>query len=207
MRLKRGVLIVLEGIDGSGKSTQARRLVQHLREKGYETVSFQEPSRSRWGLEIKRKARHPGSLSPEEELDLFLKDRRENVEKNLKPALAAGYVVILDRYYFSTMAYQGARGIDPEKIRRLNEAFAVKPDLVFILDVDPKEGLARIENQRKVREWLFEKEDYLGKAREIFRRLEGEGIIHIDARRPEEEVFEEIASDVLDYLQTLPVSA
>ena len=65
-----------------------------------------------WGREIKRLAARADSLTPEEELDLFVKDRRENVERNLRPALAAGKVVVLDRYYFSTIAYQGAKGID-----------------------------------------------------------------------------------------------
>ena len=93
-----------------------------------------------------------GSLTPEEELALFLKDRRENVARNIRPALRAGRIVVLDRYYFSTIAYQGAKGLDPERIRRLNERFAPKPDLVFILDLGAGDGLARIagrEGQRR----------------------------------------------------------
>src|SRR5512135_2316257 len=145
---RRGRLIVFEGIDGSGKTTQARSLLRRLRRRGHKAVFFREPTRGRWGREIKRHARRAGSLTPEEELLLFVKDRRENVTRNLKPALAAGKVVVLDRYYFSTIAYQGAKGIDVRRIRRMNEAFAIRPDLVIILDVDAAAGLARIAGRK-----------------------------------------------------------
>jgi len=127
----KGFLIVFEGIDGAGKSTQAEILMKTLQEKGFSVVYFREPSEGKWGREIKMKAAHPDSLSPEEELELFLKDRKENVEKNLKPALRGKRIVLLDRYYFSTIAYQGAKGIDQERIKRMNEGFVVEPDLVF----------------------------------------------------------------------------
>lgn len=179
MKLRKGILVVLEGIDGSGKTTQARSLLRRLRSRGWEAVFFREPTRGRWGLEIKRKAARNGSLTPEEELDLFIKDRRENVEKNLKPALKMGKIVVLDRYYFSTIAYQGAKGIDPVRVRRLNEAFAARPDLVIVLDVDARAGLARIAG-RKTRDELFEREDYLARVGQIFRGLRGRNIIHLD---------------------------
>ena len=99
MEREKGVLIVFDGIDGTGKTTQAKRLLGKLQKKGFDAVYFREPSDSPWGLEIKSKAGRSGSLSPEEELSLFQKDRRENVGKNLKPALVAKKVVILDRYY------------------------------------------------------------------------------------------------------------
>ena len=181
MMLRQGLLIVLEGIDGSGKTTQARSLVRRLRSRGFEAAFFREPTRGRWGREIKRKASRDGSVTAEEELGLFVRDRRENVEKNLKPALKKGKIVILDRYYFSTIAYQGAKGIDPGRIRRLNEAFAVRPDLVIILDVDAGAGLARIAG-RKTRDELFEREDYLIRVREIFCGFRGAKIMHLDGR-------------------------
>jgi dTMP kinase len=181
MKPRHGLLIVLEGIDGSGKTTQARSLLRRLRARGRRAVFFREPSRGKWGREIKRLAARADSLTPEEELDLFLKDRRENVEKNLKPALARGLVVVLDRYYFSTIAYQGAKGLDPGRIRRLNEAFAVRPDLVVVLDVGARDGLARIAGRKK-RDELFEREDYLVRVGGIFRGLRGPNILHLDGR-------------------------
>jgi dTMP kinase len=178
---RRGLLVVLEGIDGSGKTTQARSLVRRLRRRGFETVFFREPTRGRWGREIKRHARQADSLTPEEELALFVKDRRENVAKNLEPALAAGRVVVLDRYYFSTIAYQGAKGIDPARIRRLNESFAVRPDLVVFLDVGAAAGLGRIAG-RKTRDELFEREDYLVRVARVFAGFKGPRFVHIDGR-------------------------
>jgi dTMP kinase len=176
-----GLLIVLEGIDGSGKTTQAKSLLRRLRSRGFKAAFFREPTRGKWGREIRRKASRADSLTPAEELDLFVKDRRENVEKNLKPALGQGKIVVLDRYYFSTIAYQGAKGIDPRRIRRLNESFAVKPDLVIILDMPPGAGLARIAG-RKTRDELFEREEYLVRVAEIFRGLRGPNILHLDGR-------------------------
>ncbi len=194
--MQKGILIVFEGIDGSGKSTQAEILLERLQEEDFNVVYFREPSKGKWGRKIKKKALHPDSLTAEEELDLFLKDRRENVEKNLKPALKKKRVVILDRYYYSTIAYQGAKGIDEKLIRRMNEEFVIEPDLVFIFDIDPQKGLERIENRRK-KDRLFEREDYLVKVREIFRSFKGEKFVHIDALKSKEEISKEIQEIVL----------
>ena len=196
MVLEKGILVVFEGIDGSGKSTQAEILLKRLQEEDFDVVYFREPSKGKWGRKIKKKALHPDSLSPEEELDLFLKDRRENVEKNLKPALQRKRIVILARYYYSTIAYQGAKGIDEKLIRTMNEEFVVEPDLVFIFDIDPQKGLERIENRKK-KDRLFEREDYLVKVREIFRSFKGEKFVHIDALKSEEEISKEIEEIVL----------
>jgi dTMP kinase len=200
MRLKKGLLIVFEGIDGAGKSTQARLLLGKLRAIGCEVVSFREPTRGKWGRAIKRMAKTAGSLTPKEELDLFVRDRRENVRKNLKPALAAKKVVILDRYYFSTIAYQGAKGIDPVYIRRLNERFAVKPDLVFILDIAAGRGLGRI-RKRKRKDLLFERERYLARVRRIFGGFRGRKFVHMEAIRPKEELAEEIFARLLPFIK------
>jgi dTMP kinase len=180
--MKKGILIVIEGIDGAGKSTQAQSLLRKLRLRGFAAVYFREPSRGKWGRELRRKAREKGSLTPEQELGLFLKDREENVARNLRPALRAKKIVVLDRYYFSTMAYQGAKGISLDRIRRLNLAFAPKPDVVFILDIDPASGLSRIVGRHR-HDALFEREAYLRSVRRIFRSFKGPNIIHIDARQ------------------------
>ena len=200
MRLKKGILIVIEGIDGAGKSTQARRLLRRLRALGFDAVHFREPTRGRWGKKIKELARRRDSLLPEEELDLFVKDREENVRKNLRPAVEAKKIVILDRYYFSTIAYQGAKGIDPAGIRRMNEKFAVKPDLIFILDINATAGLRRI-HHRKRKDLLFERKRYLARVRRIFRSFRGRKFVHLDASRPPGEIAAAISDRVLCLLQ------
>jgi dTMP kinase len=195
MGLKKGLLIVIEGIDGAGKSTQARDLLRKLKSLGYKAIALREPTRGKWGRKIKELAKRSGSLSPEEELALFIRDRQENVEKNLKPALSRKKIVILDRYYYSTIAYQGAKGIDPAGIRRLNEKFAVRPDQVFILDIDAGKGLARI-HSRKRKDLLFERRAYLVKVGKIFKSFQGRKFIHIDASRPRKEISAEILARV-----------
>jgi dTMP kinase len=172
-----GLFIVLEGIDGTGKSTQTKQLAEWFREQGREVIASREPTDGPWGTKIRATAA-TGRLSPEEELDYFLRDRREHVEQLISPALAAGKVVILDRYYFSTMAYQGSRGVDPAEIRRQNEAFAPVPDLLFILDLDVDTALTRI-GVRGDTANEFEKHESLSKCREVFLSLAGEPFVHV----------------------------
>jgi dTMP kinase len=137
------VLIAFEGIDGSGKSTQAAMLGSWLQVQGREVVMSKEPTNGPWGAKI-RASFSTARLSPSEELQCFVNDRREHVEQLIRPALARGATVIIDRYYYSTVAYQGARGLDPKAVLELNEAFAPRPDVVFLVDLDPKVALARI---------------------------------------------------------------
>lgn len=163
----RGLFIVFEGIDGSGKSTQVELLARRLRRRGLKVVTLREPTRGRWGQKIRELSRTSGSVTPEEELELFIRDRKENVARNIRPALEAGQTVILDRYYYSTLAYQGARGLSLDEIRRRHKKFAVVPDLVFILDVPVSIGLRRIKD-RPVIYGHFEEKEYLKKVRKIF---------------------------------------
>ncbi len=186
---KKGSLIVFEGIDGSGKSTQAQRIFKRL--KGFELpVSiFKEPTYSEYGQIIRKLL--SGEIprqTPAEELDLFIKDRKEDVYKNILPALARGEIILLDRYYYSTIAYQGAMGIDTELIRQLNESFAPIPGLVLIFLIIAEKGLARIRTERAKGEDNYEKEGFLRKVDNIFRSLKDKQIKYIDSDRPLEEV-------------------
>jgi dTMP kinase len=167
-----GLLIVLEGIDGTGKSTQTKRLGEWFVSQGREVVLSREPTSGPWGTKLRESAA-TGRLSPEDELEYFLNDRRQHVEELIAPSLAAGKVVILDRYYFSTMAYQGARGFDPAEIRRRNEAFAPVPDLLLLMDLDVEISLQRIGGRGDVAN-EFEKKENLERCCEIFRSLKDE---------------------------------
>jgi len=173
------MFIVLEGIDGTGKSTQARRLGEWFKEQGREVVLSREPTDGPWGRKLRESAAG-GRLSPEDELRYFLNDRRQHVEEVISPALASGKVVILDRYYFSTMAYQGARGFDPREIRRLNEEFAPVPDLLIILDLPVEDAHRRIGGRGDTAN-EFEKRESLERCREIFLSLTNEPFVRVIA--------------------------
>ncbi len=191
--LKRGVLIAIEGIDGAGKTTMVRRLYDQFSRIHYKVSSFKEPTDGKYGQKIKKLAQDGrDNISVEEEMQLFLLDRKEDCEKNIKPALDRNEIVLMDRYYFSSVAYQGARGLDKSIILRENEKIAVKPDIVIILDCAVKIGLTRIRYQRGEVPNHFEKEEHLEEARKIFLKMEAPYIQRIDSSRPEEQVFEHI---------------
>lgn len=187
-----GLLIAIEGIDGAGKTTLARGLAQELNKLGIEPLLTKEPTSGPHGTALRQSAT-TGRLSPSDELDLFVADRREHVEQLLRPALAAGRVVILDRYYFSNAAYQGAAGLDSAEILAQNETFAPKPDLLLLLDLSPQLGLSRIA-ARGDRANAFENEASLTRCRSIFRGIEN--AVRIDAARSAEAVL----SDALEHV-------
>ena len=162
-----GILIVVEGIDGAGKSTQVRRIAEALKSAGEDVVLSREPTDGPWGRKL-RESQTTGRMSLDEELTAFLEDRREHVRDVILPALARGAIVILDRYYFSTMAYQGIRGADVAQIRRDNESFAPKPDVVLLVDFDPQTALRRIEQSRGDVPNTFERLDALQAIRKVF---------------------------------------
>jgi dTMP kinase len=186
-RLARGVLVAFEGIDGSGKTTQAERLARHLRDAGFAVVLTKEPTRGPHGAKLRASA-STGRLDPEAEVALFEADRREHVAQVIQPALARGEVVIVDRYFFSTAAYQGARGLDPEVILARNEAFAPAPDLLVLLEIPVAVGLARIRQRGDGAGNLFEREDALAACDAIFRRLERSYVVRIDGTATAEAV-------------------
>jgi dTMP kinase len=184
-----GWLVVVEGIDGAGKSTVVRRLADYCRERGLPCVTSGEPTRGPWGIKL-RQSMVEGRLSLEEELALFLRDRSEHVEKLIRPSMAEGKIVILDRYYLSTAAYQGARGADPAEILERNEQFAPKPDLVLLLDFDPEGGLQRVRARGDAPN-TFEQVDQLVAVRGIFLGIDRPFVRRVDAGRAAEAVWED----------------
>lgn len=106
----RGKLIAFEGIDGTGKSTQIKMLADRLTAEGLSVLSTREPTDGTFGKKIRELFVSREKVSPDEELALFMDDRREHVTSVIEPALAKGMIVLTDRYYFSTAAYQGAEG-------------------------------------------------------------------------------------------------
>jgi dTMP kinase len=198
-----GVLIALEGIDGTGKSTQVARLAARLRAGGWAVVQTSEPTQGEWGRKIRALAMGGRKgVAREDELDWFLRDRMEHVEQTIRPALRAGKIVVTDRYYFSTMAYQGALGLDPRRIQEMNEALFPRPDLVILLVASPELGLSRIARHRGgLRDVSFEQSDYLRRVASLFESFRDPAIRTVDAAKLPEEVDEHVWAAVAPFLR------
>jgi len=189
-------LIVIDGIDGTGKSTQASLLEKQLLDNGHDVLKIAEPTKSPFGIQIRDAMMNAKKrLSFEEELDLFIKDRQYNVENNIQPALSEGKIVILDRYYFSTAAYQGARGkLSWQEIIAMNETFAPIPDIVFFFFIHVEDALERIDEERGSRSYM-EKQGNLEKVQAIFQQIHDSGTynsVSIDAILPIDEIQAQI---------------
>ena len=183
-----GRLIAFEGIDGAGKSTQLRRLAAVLRAAGHTVVETREPTGGSFGQRIRAMARSGERIAPEEELRWFVEDRREHVAAVIRPGLAAGAIVLTDRYFLSTAAYQGAHGFDAAQLLADAEAEFPLPDLVLLLDVDPARGLERVAGRGRAREPVFEDLGVLADVAEIFRTLARPYVARIDGRHEPERV-------------------
>jgi dTMP kinase len=182
-------LLVFEGIDGCGKSTQLRRLAAHLGERGVDPVVTREPTDGAWGRRIRAMARSGARVAPEEELAWFVEDRREHVATLIEPSLAAGRVVLCDRYFLSTVAYQGARGfVAAQALLAQAEAEFPLPDLALVFEIAPAQGLARVAARGGVAEPAFEEPDYLARVAAIFASLDRPYVTHLDSSAPVEAV-------------------
>jgi dTMP kinase len=207
MNTKRGLFIVLEGGDGSGKSTQARLLAETLRGRGINVVLTQEPAGTRLGELVKgvfeRSHSEAGAppISAKTELFLFEAARSDHVRTVIRPALAEGRVVVCDRFGDSTLAYQGyGRGLPLDDIRRLNDIATegLTPDLVIVADVTPEVGTGRADaSGGKNRDSIGQESlGFHRRGRDGFReiaRAGGHRYVVVDAGRPPEQV----AADVL----------
>ncbi len=146
-----GLFITLEGVEGCGKSTQAERLAAWLVERGHEVVSTREPGGTRLGERLRDALLDTGGeMLPETELFLYLASRAEHTERVIRPGIQRGWVVISDRYADASVAYQGGgRELGTDLVRTLNQVATrgVKPDVTFLLDLDPQEGLRRLDGR------------------------------------------------------------
>jgi len=200
-KLKKGIFIAIEGIDGAGKTTQVNMIKNEFQKRGFPVSIFKEPTDSKYGKLIKEIAiKGRDNIAPKDELQLFIKDRIFDCKTNILPALKRKELVILDRYFYSNMAYQGALGLNPIEIKKENEKIAVIPDLVIILDCAVKIGLSRIKHNRGDIPNHFEKEEYLEKVREIFLKMNDTNVQIIDASRSIKEVFSHIKNIIEDII-------
>jgi dTMP kinase len=199
-----GFLFVLEGIDGSGKTCASKELVKRLQSDGYDVVYLREPTKeSPWGKKIGERS-PAGELTPEEELELYSKDREWHIANRIQPALEAGKVVIMDRYFFASGAYQSTvLDLHWREILQINreELSAPEPDIVFILDVPAGIGLERATGRTGKANLQFEKLDRLVKVRQAYlEMIENDTATFelIDAKNPLDQVVDEIYDIITD---------
>ena len=197
--LSKGYLIAVEGIDGSGKTTIAKRIVEWLSMRNISALYTSEPTKSPIGSLIKEKI-----ISAETRQDariealLFAADRLWHVVNEILPSLSKSIIVVTDRYYFSSIAYQGALGAPINWIREINK-FAPKPDLSIYIDITPEEAIRRKKRQGDVKK-LFENIKYLSKVREIYLDMVNNGeLTLINGMKP----LEEVVNDALALVRKL----
>ena len=167
-----GVFICFEGIDGSGKTSYSRFVVEYLKSNGHDAVYTTEPTRySIPGRKLRESFFAPERLSVEEEFRLFLEDRIIHLKDEVIPQMNDGKIVVTDRYYFSSVAYQGARGLDWRYILEENEKVSIVPDVVLLLDLPVDVAISRIANDRVEGVNTFEKKENLQRVNEIYSTL------------------------------------
>ena len=222
--MKKGMFIVVDGIDGSGKSEIVKMLHNYLfSNKKYRILTTREPTNGNYGKRIRqmlRKEKNP-VVSSKKLMGLFIKDRKQHLKSTIEPFLKQRKskifvsrkfkefsrksgkdelnIVLCDRYYYSTIAFQGAQGLGIKGLIAKNKRFR-KPDIAFVLDVEPSVALKRIEYRKKEK---FEQLEFMKKIRTNFLRLPkllNDNIKIIDSSRPLKDVFNEIRKEVDEML-------
>lgn len=210
------MFITLEGIEGSGKTTQARHIADFLQTRKFDCILTREPGGTEIGKQIRAIVLDPASrhMDPTTELLLYMADRVQHINELIIPALSDGKVVICDRYADATAVYQGfARGLSTELIRQLHQMLISRltPDVTLLLDLPAETGLARAWEQintgiRTCHESRFEKEtlSFHEKVRDGYlklARLEPERFRIIDASADETHIRQEILNIISDLLK------
>lgn len=200
LRTKRkGVFICVEGIDGSGKTTQAHILVEALKKEGFEAVYTTEPSNGVFGKMLRKHILEGSRRVPVVvEAVLFAVDRFDHIESEVKPLLRRGKIVVSDRYVYSSIAYQGASSLSKKWLKEINNR-AIKPDLSIFIDVPPEIVIGRINRQKSVMETLQTQK----RVREAYLKLvEEEDLLVIDGASAKKEVAERIQKVVFNFLSS-----
>jgi dTMP kinase len=195
------VFVTFEGIDGSGKTTQAEALVEALRGEGRSVVSTREPGGTELGEAVRTLVLNGPAMGAWAEATLFAASRAEHVEEVIRPALDRGADVVCDRYVDSSLAYQGvARGLGIDAVLQLNLAVTggLLPDVTFLLLIDPGVATGRhIDPDRLEREGTELQARVDAAYRELAQRF-GERIVAVDAARPPEEIAREVRERLRD---------
>ena len=195
--VSKGVFICVEGLDGCGKTTQAKLLVRNLR-RSCDAIYTAEPSSGKIGSFIKKHYLHGDKRgSGVLEALLFAADRFEHVEHTVLPALKKGRIVVSDRYVYSSRAYQGATGLSLEWIEKINE-HAIRPDLAIFIDVEPETVVQRLKPKKSVMENL----ETQRKVREVYvKSVEKGELVRVDGNKSKSEVAADVAAVVQSFLK------
>jgi dTMP kinase len=195
---RKGFFVVLDGIDGCGKTVHSKMLCEQLRVLDYDVAYTTEPSKSPIGQFIAQKFLRETKVAPQIEALLFAADRFHHLTSEIIPMLDANKIVVSDRYVYSSLAYQGAQGLAPDWIKQIN-CFAIRPDLALYLDVLAETGLARKRSRSTLENLDLEK-----KVREIYLDLVKSGeLVKIDSYRNRDVVRKEIMEIVLRSLDKI----
>ncbi|MAH33346.1 dTMP kinase [archaeon] len=203
-----GIFIVLDGMDGSGKSELVKLLHNYLfsKNKKYRILTTREPTNGTYGNEIREilaNEKDP-KQNADKLLDLFIKDREDHLKNIIMPFLEKSNnseinIVLCDRYYYSTIAFQATQGLDINMLIQKNKNF-LKPNIVFIMDLNPETALERIKHRQKEK---FEQIEFMNSLRKKFLELPKlleDNIKIIDASKEINEVFEEIKKEIIKLL-------
>ncbi|MEK6983886.1 MAG: dTMP kinase [Nanoarchaeota archaeon] len=202
--MEKGFFIVVDGIDGSGKSELVKMLHNYLfsKNKKYRILTTREPTNGTYGKKIRDMLideKNPNSSS-KKILELFIKDRRGHLKNTIEPFLKKSNehelnIVLCDRFYYSTIAFQGAQGLDIKDLIKKNISFR-KPDIAFILDAEPSTAIKRLEHRKKEK---FEQLDFMEKIRKNFLKLPkllDDNIKIINASKNLDSVFESVKKEL-----------
>ena len=193
-----GKFIVVEGLDGSGKSSQIDLLVDYLKSHGKDVILTREPTtESEAGRKIKQALRKEIIVEPLELQKLYVRDRKEHLENKVIPALKDGKFVVSSRYAFSTFAYGNSDGLNVYLLVEMNKDFLL-PDLTIIINVDPESCVKRIEGRGEPKE-LFEQIEKLTKVNEIYKKIPEmfENVVMINGMQSIEEVFSDVKKEII----------
>jgi len=201
VKLEKGIFVVVDGVDGSGKTTITKLLAEWFRLRGYDVLLTHEPSELEIGKQIEEivHTKQEKEIASEKLVELFTADRAEHIAKIIKPALDAGKIVLCDRYYYSTLAYNLELEEWPNYLGKIN---VLQPDLTLIFDLPVETAMARLQikyTQGDDTKTIFERKEKLQNVREKFlampKNLSG-NIKLIDASKSVEEVFEACKTEV-----------
>jgi dTMP kinase len=194
---KNGVFICVEGLDASGKTTQSKLLVRNLQRRGFDAVYTTEPSHGRIGRLIRKHVLvGKNRISAVLEALLFAADRVDHSEREVIPALQADKVVVTDRYLYSSLAYQGATGLDLKWIEEVNR-WTIKPDMTIYIDISPEIVLKRLKREKSIMETLQNQR----RVREIYLKLVKDyGLRVVDGNESRRVVAQEIMNAVTNFL-------